>query len=76
MDFKTATDRAAGARITLEDVANAAGASHNAIRRARLEKNGDSYRNPPMGWELALARLIRERIGTLMALAEELEAHD
>ena len=74
MDFKRATDRATGARITLEDVANASGASPNAIRRARLEKGGDSYRSPPKGWEPALASLIRERVGALLALVEELEA--
>ena len=73
MDFKTATDRATGASITLEAVADAAGASHNAIRRARLKKNGDSYRNPPKGWEGALASLARKRAGDLVALAEELE---
>jgi hypothetical protein len=74
MDFKIATDRATGTCITLEDVAEGTGASHNSIRRARLEKNGDSYRSPPKGWEVALAKLARKRGGELLQLAWELEA--
>ena len=73
MDFKTATDKATGACITLQDIAGAAGVSHNAIRRARLKKNGDSYRGPPDRWESAIARLARERAAELVKLAEELE---
>ena len=72
MNFKLATDRATGACITLRDVAGAAGVSHNAIRRARLKRNGDSYREPPDGWEAAIAKLARERADELHKLAREL----
>ncbi len=31
------------------------------------------YRQPPAGWEKAIAKLARERVGELVKLAEELE---
>ena len=73
MDFKTATDRAIGACITLQDIADAASVSHNSIRRARLKPNGNSYRTPPDAWESAIAKLARERAAELVKLAEKLE---
>ena len=73
MDFKAASDQATAACITLQDIATAAGVSHNAIRRARLKKNGDSFRSPPTNWQSAIAKLARERAAELVKLAEELE---
>ena len=46
MDFKAATDRAIRSCITLADIADAAGVSHNAIRRARA---GLQDPNRPLG---------------------------
>lgn len=73
MDFKEATDRATRACITLADVGEATGVSHQTVRRARLDPSTDSYRPPPDGWESAIAKLARERAGGLVELAEELE---
>ncbi|MBB4634638.1 hypothetical protein [Longimicrobium terrae] len=72
MDFKAATDRLI-TRVTLPEIAAACGSSVNSIERARMDPESGSYRNPPAGWELAVAKLARERSGELQALAEDLE---
>ncbi len=76
MDFKTASDRATGACVTLDDIAVAAGVSDSLIRRARLDPKGSSFRRPPDGWEGAIAKLARVRAGELVELAEELEGRN
>jgi hypothetical protein len=73
VDFTTATDRALGACITLEDIANEAGVSHGLMRQARLDPSSGSYRNPPASWEAAVARLARKRAAELAKLADALE---
>ena len=73
VDFKTASDRATGACITLDNIADASGVSDSLIRRARLDPKGPSFRRPPPGWEKAVAKLARERAGELVRLAKELE---
>ncbi len=73
MDFKTASDRAIGACITLADISTATSVSDSLVRRARLDPKGPSFRRPPDGWERAVAKLAREKAGVLAKLAEELE---
>ncbi len=73
MDFKTASDRVTGACVTLDDIAVAAGVSDSLIRRARLDPKGSSFRRPPDGWEMAIAKLARVTATELVKLAEELE---
>ena len=74
MDFRDASNALTQSCPTLADIAEAAGVSDNAIRRARLDPgSGDSYRRPPDGWQGAVAKLARERAAELVRLAEELE---
>ena len=73
MDFKQATDRATKTCITLVDIAGAVDVTHHSVRRARLDPRTASYRSPPAGWELAIAKLARERAAELVKLAAELE---
>jgi hypothetical protein len=73
MDFKTATDRLTD-RITADDIAAAFDVARNTIARARLDRSNSGYRPPPEKWAPVLARLARERIAVLNALANELES--
>jgi hypothetical protein len=73
MDFKAATDRLSAAKITADDIAEAFGVVRNTIARARLDPSSSAYRSPPEGWRPVLARLARERMQQLAALAEEME---
>jgi len=59
--------------ITLADLSAELGMSDAAVRQARLDPEGSSYRTPPGGWEQAVAKLARERAGELVKLAEDLE---
>ena len=59
--------------ITLADLSTELGMSVAAVRQARLDPGGPSYRTPPTGWEVAIAKLCRKRGGELVKLAEELE---
>ncbi len=72
VNFKTATDRMIPA-ITLADLSAELGMSDAAVRQARLDPESPSYRTPPVGWEVAIAKLCRGRGGELLKLAEELE---
>jgi hypothetical protein len=72
LNFKAATDRLI-TRVTLPEIAAACGAAVNSIERARMDPASGSYRSPPAGWELAVAKLARERSGELQSLAEDLE---
>lgn len=72
MNFKAATDRLI-TRVTLPEIAAACGASVNSIERARMDPASGAYRTPPAGWELAVAKLARERSSELQSLAEDLE---
>lgn len=67
-----ATDRLT-ARVTLHDVAEEAGVSHALVRQARLDRDHRNHRDPPRGWEAAVARLARKRAEELARLARELE---
>ena len=72
MDFKAATDLL-GRVVTQQEIADAAGVSHAAVRQARLDPSSSSYRRPPDGWQAAIAKLARERAAELLELAGELE---
>lgn len=72
MDYRTATDRLT-ARVTLEDVAKESGVSYELARQARLDPGHVNYRNPPVGWEAAVAKLARNQAAKLNHLADELE---
>jgi hypothetical protein len=73
MNFKEATDRLMDAGIALPDIAAALGAAYTTARAWRLDPDSPSFRRPPEGWEVALARLARERAQELSGIAEELE---
>jgi len=73
LDFQAASDRAIATCITLADIAEGAGVPHQSLRRARIDRDKESYRSPPDGWESAIAKLARERAAELVKLAEELE---
>jgi hypothetical protein len=72
MDFRAATDRVAGC-ITHVELAKMLGVSPQTVRTARLHPESPNYRNPPPGWEAALAKLARKRGGELVKLAEQLD---
>ncbi len=71
MEFRAATDALAG-KVTHQELAAELGVSVQAIRQARLEPDASSYRRPPAGWEVAVARLAEKRGGELLELAREL----
>lgn len=71
MDFGEATDRLM-ACPSLRDVAESAGANYQTVRQARLTPEHPNNRQPPKGWEKAVAKLAEERAQELQALAEEL----
>jgi len=72
VDFRAATDRISGC-ITHVELAKALGVSPQSIRTARLSRESSNFRQPPAGWQAALARLARKRAGELLKLAEQLE---
>jgi hypothetical protein len=72
LNFKAATGRLI-TRVTLSEIAGACGALVNSIERARMDPASGAYRSPPAGWELAVAKLARERSGEIQSLAEDLE---
>lgn len=73
MTFPEATDRLTDCP-THQEIADAAGwTSVQTVRQARLAPSANGYRNPPDGWEAAVAKLARQRAAELVRLAEELE---
>lgn len=72
MDFYKASSKATGASITLADIADAAGVGPQTLRRARMDPGSPNYRQPPEGWEKALARLADRRAKELQRLAASL----
>ena len=71
MDFKKATDELF-ARITHQDLAEALGVSVASVRQARLAPDALAHREPPEGWERAVAKLSEQRLGRLERLATAL----
>jgi hypothetical protein len=72
MNFNEATDQLTRA-VSLGDLAREMNASYGLIRQARMDPVSRSYRKPPEGWEIAVARLAGERAEQLLALKRELE---
>lgn len=72
MDFHKASSKATAARITLADIAKAAKAPPQTLRRARMDPEAPNYRPPPDGWEKALAKLAEKRAKALLKLAAKL----
>ena len=73
MTFVEITDRLMANNVGLRVIAEALNVSYSTVRATRLPAASSSYRDPPKGWERALAKLTRERIAELVKLAEELE---
>lgn len=73
MSFTEVTDAFMASRVGLREIAKALGVSYSTVRATRLPTSSPSHRNPPEGWESALAKLARERAGDLSRLAAELE---
>jgi hypothetical protein len=72
MNFTEATDRLTRG-VSLADLARELDASYGLIRQARLNQSSPSYRNPPAGWEAAVARLAAQRAEELLRLKQEIE---
>ena len=72
MNFKDATD-ALFERVTHEDLAGALGVSVPSIRQARLNGKALAFRQPPEGWEAAVARLAEARGRHYLQLARKLK---
>jgi hypothetical protein len=71
--FREITDRLTAA-VSLAELAAELGVSHGLIRQARLSEDATSYRNPPNGWDHAVAVLARRRARQLEELAAEIES--
>ena len=74
MSFVEITDQLMANSVGLREIADALGVSYSTVRATRLPAESSSHRNPPAGWEKAIAKLARERGGELVKLAEELES--
>jgi hypothetical protein len=72
MDFTEATDKLTKS-VSLADLARELGASYGLIRQARMDMASRSYRRPPEGWEVAVARLAGERARELLELKADIE---
>lgn len=72
MDFVEAMERLKRA-VTDDEIAAATGVSTNTIRRARANPNTRNYRPPPANWQLAVARLAKERAEELLDLHRQVE---
>jgi hypothetical protein len=73
MKFRQATDSLLES-VTLEDLAQALGASVQAVRQARASEGSSSHRSPPQGWEKAVSKLAREQAAKLLTLAHRLQS--
>lgn len=61
------------ARITLDDIAKAAGYSVNALKQARLDPSATGYRTPPPGLRRALYELCMAQAKHFLKLARQLK---
>ena len=73
MSFVEITDRLMASNVGLQEIAEALNVSYSTVRATRLSPSSPSHRNPPDGWERAVAKLVRKKGGELAKLAEELE---
>ena len=69
MNFRKATD-ALMESVTLEDLASAMGVSIQSVRQARATEGSASFRSPPPGWPLAVAKLAERQIEHYKRLAQ------
>jgi hypothetical protein len=60
------------ARVTLDDIAKAAGCGPNTLRQARLDPSASGYRKAPVGLRQALHQICRERAKYFLDLAKKL----
>lgn len=65
MDFREATDILMSP-CGISHLARALGVSEATVRQARLPEGAKARRNPPKGWEDALAALAKERARLLL----------
>jgi hypothetical protein len=72
MDFKKATDELL-AGISHEELSKALGVSVPSVRQARLPDSAKAHRSPPAGWQPAVLRLAKQRIGHFQRLVARLE---
>jgi hypothetical protein len=71
VDFIAATD-ALFAKTGPEDLAGELGCSAQTIRQARMDTEKPGHRSPPPGWEVAAAKLARQKAVQLQKLADRL----
>ena len=71
IDFIAATD-ALFARTGPDELAKELGCAPNSIRQARMDKGKKGHRTAPPGWEVAAARLARQKATQLQKLADRL----
>jgi hypothetical protein len=72
IDFVAATD-ALFSKTGPEDLAGELHCSAQAIRQARMDGSKPGHRSPPPGWEVAAARLARQKATQLQKLADRLD---
>ena len=70
-DAYEAVDRAM-VKITLDEIAKAAGCSVSTLRQSRMAPDAVGYRSPPAGLQRALHELCKERAKYFTELAEQL----
>jgi GMP synthase-like glutamine amidotransferase len=73
INFRAATDELL-ACISHQELAEALGVSVASVRQARLGPGAAAHRNPPEGWERAVARLAQDRAARLVRLAGRLKS--
>ena len=61
------------ARVTLDDIAEAAGYSVNTLKQARLDPSASGYRKLPAGLRRILHQICRERANYFLQLARQLK---
>lgn len=72
MDFREAIDDLCE-KVGHEDVAHALGVSVQTVRQARMNEDAVAHRNPPSGWEEAVAQVARERMEHYQRLISALD---
>ena len=70
ISFKEVADRLC---LSAEELAEMFGLRPQTIRQARLDPKSGGYREPPVGWELELAKIARTKSGEFLQLSADLE---
>ena len=63
------------ANISHDELAKALGCSVATLRQARLAEGTKAHRNPPDGWEKAVAKVAESRSAALAKLASRLKSN-